>query len=326
MPDLTRRALLSAAAASAFSAAVPHRAAAGAARRLVCDSRILEVNGKAAKVFGLGESGAGLALREDERFRVALVNRLTEPTLVHWHGQTPPNAQDGVPGVTQPALKPGGEYHYDFQPLAGSHWMHSHHGLQRQNLLSAPLIVHSREDLRADLQDHTVFLHDFTFRDPEEILDELVSVAAHGDMGAGAHDMGAHQGMDMHGHGPPGMDAMAAHLNDVEYDAYLANDRTLDDPEIVRVERGGRVRLRIVNGASATNFLIDLGRLQGRIVATDGNAVQPAAASGLLPIAMAQRIDVVVQLPAEEGAWPVFAVREGDAQRTGIVLATRNAT
>ena len=51
-------------------------------------------------------------------------------------------------------------------------------------------------------------------------------------------------------------------LNDVDYDAFLANDRTLADPEVVRVEPGGRVRLRIINGASMTNFHIGLGGLE----------------------------------------------------------------
>ena len=41
-------------------------------------------------------------------------------------------------------------------------------------------------------------------------------------------------------------------LNDFDYDAYLANDRTLDDPMVVRTERRGRVRLRLINAASST--------------------------------------------------------------------------
>ena len=63
--------------------------------------------------------------------------------------------------------------------------------------------------------------------------------------------------------------------NDVAYDAYLANDRTLNDPEVVKVEKGGVVRLRIINGGSGTNFFIDLGNLEGELIATDGLAVQP---------------------------------------------------
>jgi hypothetical protein len=61
--------------------------------------------------------------------------------------------------------------------------------------------------------------------------------------------------------------------NDVDYDAYLANDRTLADPEVVRVEKDARVRLIIINGSSGTNFLIDLGDLHGEVISTDGMPV-----------------------------------------------------
>jgi hypothetical protein len=77
--------------------------------------------------------------------------------------------------------------------------------------------------------------------------------------------------------GPGGMQ-MHMDLNDVHYDAFLANDRTLADPQIVRVERGGHIRLRVINGASSSQFWIDLGDLVGRVVATDGHPVHPVAA------------------------------------------------
>ena len=83
------------------------------------------------------------------QFRVQLVNRIKKPTLIHWHGLTPPPHQDGVPIVSQPALPPGQTYEYDF-PLteSGTYWMHSHQGLQEQNLLSAPLIIADPADQR----------------------------------------------------------------------------------------------------------------------------------------------------------------------------------
>src|SRR5260370_14230395 len=68
---------------------------------------------------------------------------------------------------------------------------------------------------------------------------------------------------------------MAMDLNDIEYDAFLANDRTLADPEVVRTEPGGRVQLRLINGASSTQFWIDLGALTGTVVAVDGHPVRP---------------------------------------------------
>jgi hypothetical protein len=110
-------------------------------------------------------------------------------------------------------------------------------------------------------------------------------------------------------------------LNDVDFDAYLANDRTLDDPEVIRVERGGRVRLRIINGAASTNFHVDLGTLQGTVATVDGDAVQPLTGSRF-GLAMAQQFDILVDLPKREGVWPVLALREGERQQTGVILAT----
>ena len=114
-------------------------------------------------------------------------------------------------------------------------------------------------------------------------------------------------------------------LNDVYFDAYLANDRTLDDPQIVWVERGGHVRLRIINGATATAFWISTGDVPTRLIAVDGDPVQPFDISAPLPIAEGQRIDLLLGLPTGEGAYPILAQREGDTARTGIILATPQA-
>jgi FtsP/CotA-like multicopper oxidase with cupredoxin domain len=129
-------------------------------------------------------------------------------------------------------------------------------------------------------------------------------------------------GMKMNGSGS--MAGMKMDLNDVDYDAYLANERTLADPEIVRVEPGGRVRLRLINGGSGTNFVIDCGGLTASLVAVDGQPVVPVAGSRF-DLALAQRIDLRLTLPAGGGAWPILALREGDRARTGIVLATPGA-
>ncbi|WP_258304832.1 hypothetical protein, partial [Escherichia coli] len=64
-------------------------------------------------------------------------------------------------------------------------------------------------------------------------------------------------------------------LNDYDWDAYLTNDRTLSDPDVVRVEKGGKVLMRVINGASSTVFWIETGVLPGRLIAVDGHAVQP---------------------------------------------------
>ncbi|WP_348602913.1 multicopper oxidase family protein [Chelatococcus daeguensis] len=304
---------------------------------------MIEVKGRAATVFGLTQPNGthGLVAEAGRRFRVRLENRLDEETLIHWHGLTPPWQQDGVPLLSQPPLAPGAGYDYDF-PLdrPGTNWMHSHHGLQEQRLMAAPLIIRDPAEAGEDIQDVVVLFHDFTFRDPDEILAGLKG-GGHGAVGHGAtqdspgllrrtmETVMPMRGMD-HGAGHGGMDhgAMGAgmvHLHDVEYDAFLANDRTLDDPEVFRVERGGRVRLRLINGATATNFWLDLGRLEGRLVAVDGMPVAPVDGQRF-EFAIAQRLDILIDLPADEGAWPVFAVREGERARTGFILATPRGT
>jgi FtsP/CotA-like multicopper oxidase with cupredoxin domain len=116
---------------------------------------------------------------------------------------------------------------------------------------------------------------------------------------------------------------MAMDLNDVDYDAFLANDRTFADPEVMRTEPGGRVRLRLINAASATQFWIDLGALTGTVVAVDGHPVRPMRGTRL-PLAMAQRLDVLIDLPGN-GPYPIFAQVEGKRARTGIVLAAPGA-
>jgi FtsP/CotA-like multicopper oxidase with cupredoxin domain len=278
--------------------------------------RTLEINGKAATLMGLEQTGGkqGLSLVVNQPFDVLLENKLPVPTAIHWHGLHPPNNEDGVPGLTQPPIAPNASDRYNF-PLkpAGTHWMHSHLGLQEAFLLSAPLIVHDPSDKGVDEQEIVLFLGDFSFTPPTEIYAKLrkpsaKAMAMSGSMAQGKMAMGA---------GKPD-------VSDVNYDAYLANDRTLADPEVLRVEKNARIRLRIINGSSGTNFLISLGNLTGELIATDGMAVQPLSGSHF-PLAIAQRIDVRVQLP-KEGAFPILAFREGATEQTGIILATPNAS
>ena len=114
------------------------------------------------------------------------------------------------------------------------------------------------------------------------------------------------------------------HANDVRYDAYLANDRTLDDPEVVKVDKDGRVRLRIINGGTATAFFISTPGLRSRCIAVDGSPCQPVEQIGY-PLAQGQRIDLLVEVPQQGGAFPVLANAEAERLLTGIVLATAGA-
>src|SRR3954454_22837902 len=278
--------------------------------------RTLEMNGRPASVFGIRQPNGtpGLTTAVGQRFRVRVENTIDEPSLIHWHGLTPPWQQDGVPGISGPAIPPGGSAEYDF-PLrfGGTFWMHSHQGLQEQLLMAAPLIIRDQRD-RLHRQEVVVMLADFSFTPPEQIFEGLKKTAGMANMagpgrGAPAAAMSSMAGM------PKGAAVAAPDLNDVKYDAFLANDRTLGDPEVVKVEAGGRVLLRVINSSSMSAFHVDLGTLDGELIAVDGFPVAPVVARRF-PIAVAQRLDIRLALPRGAAAHPVLAVLEGDNKQT----------
>ena len=348
---LSRRALLlSAAAAStlvptlARSQAAPSAGPGGGSEpqtvlRLL--RRTIEVKGKPASVYGIQQPDGTFGLRTGvgKRFRVRVENRIEEPSLIHWHGLTPPWQQDGVPGVSGPAIPAGGSADYDF-PLrfGGTFWMHSHQGLQEQLLMSAPLIIRDQRD-RPDQQEVILMLADFSFTPPEQIFAELrkggkmssmngptaVPMAAGASPAAAAPTM---KGMGPADSAPRAGMAMGTaakpDLNDVTYDAFLANDRTLGDPDVVKVEPGGRVLLRVINSSSMSAYHVDLGQLDGELIAVDGFRVAPVKARRF-PIAVAQRLDIRLALPRTPAAHPVLALLEGENKQTGIVLQAGRA-
>ena len=283
-------------------------------------SRTLDVNGKPAKVFSITGPGGkqGLLAGEGDMFAGMLHNASSYPLALHWHGQVlAPNVQDRArPGVKP--LEAGASESVAFALTPGTHWMHSH-SLTEQQLLAAPMIA--REKNADDVQNVIVMLHDFSFRSPEEILAGLGGASALNMRGMRTSDMRA----PMHGghHMRMGMGMMMGmtHANDVAYDAYLANDRTLRDPEVVRVDKGGLVRLRIINGGTATAFFISTGALKSSCIAVDGSPCKPTEAAAY-PLAQGQRIDLLVEIPCEGGAFPVIAQVEADRRRTGVILAT----
>jgi FtsP/CotA-like multicopper oxidase with cupredoxin domain len=106
-----------------------------------------------------------IRVREGDRVRINLKNNLPESTAIHFHGLELPNDQDGVPFITQPPVKPGASYTYEFTvPNAGSHMYHSHHNSAKQvglGLLGA-FIVEPRDksnEPKVDL-DYVMVLND----------------------------------------------------------------------------------------------------------------------------------------------------------------------
>ena len=111
--------------------------------------------------------GRELRVRQGERVRVVVNNKLDEDTTVHWHGIRLPNAMDGVPGLTQPPIRPGESFTYEFTPPdAGTFWYHPHADTLQQlgRGLAGALIVEEPEPVAVD-RDLLWFIEDWRLDD-----------------------------------------------------------------------------------------------------------------------------------------------------------------
>ncbi|MHA6347540.1 multicopper oxidase family protein [Roseivivax sp. CAU 1761] len=242
--------------------------------------------------------GPELRLAQGARLSREVINDLPDPTSLHWHGIRIDNTMDGVPGVTQPPIPPGGRFRYDFAlPDAGTYWYHSHlqSTEQVERGLYGPLIVTEAEPPEVD-HDITLMLDDIRLGDRAELLEDFDN----------AFDR-SHGGR----------------IGNVPLtNGAFAWERT--------VARGDRLRLRLVNAATARIFSLGLQGLEGWQVALDG---MPLAAPEALPetlvLGPAQRVDLIVDVTAEAGedallvslerdggyAQAVFQVEAGSAAR-----------
>ena len=82
--------------------------------------------------------------------------------------------------------------------------------------------------------------------------------------------------------------------------------------------------LGIINSSSMSAFHIQLGALDGELIAVDGFEIEPVRGREF-PVAVAQRLDIRLSLPPGPGGYPILAQLEGERSRTGIVLVAGGA-
>ncbi|WP_119419753.1 multicopper oxidase domain-containing protein [Desertibaculum subflavum] len=291
---------------------------------LTLTTRTIEVKRRPVRALSLVDRSGhpGIQIPTPFEFRAEIHNTLPEPVALSWTGQDVGPA----PAEAAEPIKSNAHGSVEFRARPGTHLVHAGDVRQAQELLSAPVVF--LEPGREDRQDIVLLLQDFSFRPADEHLHELMERSApghrHGGGLADEFDIGDWPPRARGGRHPGEGSILDPHLHDIDHDAYLANHRTLDDPEVVRVERGGRLRLRVINGATSTAFWIDFGGRRGAVIATDGRAVVPVT-DHRFPIAPGQRLDIALDLPRDGAMVPVFAQREGDRVRAGLVLAPSGA-
>jgi FtsP/CotA-like multicopper oxidase with cupredoxin domain len=277
-PSISRRGLLLAGAGLAIAAATrPWRVLAATAQTY----RVVPGPAQAALVGGDypptdvwaydGQiPGPTLRLRQGEPVRIIVENKLDEDTTVHWHGIRLPNAMDGVPGLTQPPIRPGETFAYEFTPPdAGTFWYHPHADSLQQlgRGLAGVLIVEESEPIPVD-RELTWMLSDWRLTPKAQIAS------------------GFGNGMEA---------AMSGRVGNT-----VTLNGTLPTEEKVRA--GERIRLRLINGALARIMALRFEGHQPQIVAIDGQPCDPhEPAGGRVLLGPAMRVDLALDMQGEPG-------------------------
>ena len=239
--------------------------------------------------------GPELRVREGERLRVRVENRLPEGTSVHWHGVPVPNPMDGVPGLTQDPIASGSSFVYEYEAApGGSYLYHSHSGLQIDRGLLGALLIEERHPPAAYDREYTIVLDDLLLQAPGMAVEQGDRMSRHSMAGMMCRVMGRGN-----------MRGMMADAGTPSYRALLVNGRTPSDPPAFEVRRGERVRLRLLNPSGATTFRVALAGHPLTVTHSDGRPIEPVTVDALL-VGMGERYDVLVNAD-NPGTWALAA-------------------
>lgn len=264
-----------------------------------------------------------IRLREGQKVQIAVTNNLKEQSSIHWHGLLVPFQMDGVPGVSFPGIDPGETFTYEFPILhSGTFWYHSHSGMQEAVGLYGPIVIDpATPDPVTFDREYVLMLADWSPIDPHTQLRKLKTMGGYYNWQRQtvggllkSKDQSLKERLEW-----AKMRMDATDISDVTGATYsflinghdsLANWTALFAP-------GERIKLRIINASSMTNFNFRIPGLPMTVVAADGCNVQPVETDEI-QIAIAEAYDVIVQ-PTEAAAFGIIAEA---IDRSGLVRAT----
>ncbi len=237
-----------------------------------------------------------LTFTEGDTAEIYVHNKLKEETSLHWHGLYLPNRYDGVPNLTQMPIMPGETHLYKF-PIKqhGTHWYHSHTGLQEQIGMYGAFIMNKRKEW--DIPTLPVVISEWTNMNPKEVDRSLHAASDWFAIQKGTTQ--SYLEAIKSGHFKTKvanewkrMNAMD--VSDVYYDKFLINGKDQNEQPLYKA--GDKVRLRIANGGATSYFWLKYAGGKVTVVATDGNDVDPVEVDRLI-IGPSETYDVVVTIP-----------------------------
>jgi CopA family copper-resistance protein len=237
-----------------------------------------------------------LTFTEGDTAEIWVHNELNEVTSLHWHGLFLPNKYDGVPFLTQMPIKPHTTYLYKFPIVQhGTHWYHSHSGLQEQIGMYGAFIMNKRKEW--NIPTIPVVLSDWINMKPKELDRSLHNQTDW--FGIRKNTIQSYTEAIKTGHLKTKLTnewkrMLAMDVSDVAYDVFLINGK--NQSTLPQFKAGDKVRLRIANGGASSYFWLKYSGGKITVVATDGNDVEPVEVDRLL-IAVSETYDVVVTIP-----------------------------
>ncbi len=270
-----------------------------------------------------------LTFTEGDTAEIYVHNQLKEETSLHWHGLFLPNQMDGVPNLTQMPIKPKTTHLYRFPIIQhGTHWYHSHTGLQEQIGMYGEMILNKKTNDPTfrkgidDLPTTPVTLSEWTDMNPKEVHRSLHN----------ATDWFAIKKGTTQSYGEAVMQGQlktkllnewkrmnAMDVSDVYYNKFLINGQ--NESQLTQFKGGDKVRLQISNAGASTNFWLTYSGGKITVVANDGNDVEPVEVDRLL-IAVSETYDVIVTIPSDSTAFQFLATSEDRISSASLWLGS----
>ena len=267
-----------------------------------------------------------LTFTEGDTAEIVVHNQLKESTSLHWHGVFLPNKEDGVPWLTQKPIAPGATYTYRF-PIKqnGTHWYHSHSGLQEQIGMYGSFVMKKRKDDKTfrkgidDLSEVPIVLSEWTNLNPKNVdrmLHNANDWAAIKKNATQSYAEAIREGYFKTKLKNEWKRMLAMDVSDVYYDKVLMNGSNSTDLKTIdgkSLKAGDKVRLRISNGGASSYFWLRYAGGKITVVANDGNDVEPVDVDRLI-IGVSETYDVIVTIPSDGVAYEFLATTEDRTQ------------
>jgi CopA family copper-resistance protein len=281
---------------------------------------IVNYSGKPKRAIAVngGLPAPTLYFTEGDTAAIYVHNTLTEETIIHWHGVILPNQYDGVPFLTTQPIQSGKTHLFKFPVVQhGTHFYHTHSGLQQQIGLYGALVFYKRNERPA--KEYTMVLSDWTDMNPKEVDRSLHNATdwfaiQKGTTQSYAEAIRSGNFKTKLANEWKRMNAMD--VSDVYYDKFLINGKAEDVQ--TQFKAGDKVRLRVTNGGSSTYFWLTWAGGKMTVVANDGNDVVPVEVNRLI-IGVAETYDMVVTIP-KEGSYEFLATPEDRTKSASLWL------